>query len=65
MTLCPQPVDPVRSFIWVFQYQPLASSLLTQPSRYENVENNLQADEKGLQDMGQVVVWVIHLYLLH
>ena len=25
--------------------------------------SNLIADEKGLRDLGQVVVWIIHLYL--
>ena len=41
--------------------------IITLTSRYKRVESNLVADEKGPQDRGQVVVWVIHLkssYLL-
>ena len=55
--------DPVTTSNWVFQYQPIASEILTQPSRYKTAESNLLADEKGPQHWIQLVVWVIHLYL--
>ena len=45
----------------VFEYQPLGSEILTQPSQYKRAENILLADENGPQDEGHVVVWVIHL----
>ncbi len=56
---------PVPTFNWGLEYQPIESYILTQPSRSKRAESNLLADEKGPQDRGQVVVWVIHLYLLH
>ena len=46
--LCPQGGDPVQTFNWVFEYQPIALEILTQPSRYKRAEINLIADKKGL-----------------
>ena len=37
------------NFNWVLENQPIASVILTQPSRHKRVESNLLADEKGLQ----------------
>ena len=34
------------TFNWVFEYQPIESEILTQPSVYKRAENNLLADEK-------------------
>ena len=42
-------------------YQPTASGILTQSSRYKRAENNLLVDEKGPQYFIQIVVWVMHL----
>ena len=49
ITVCPHPVDHVPTFNWVFEYQPIVSETLTQPSPYKRKENNLLADEKGPQ----------------
>ena len=32
-------------------------------SPYKRTESNLLAEEKGLHNLGQVVVWIIHLCL--
>ena len=53
------PCDPVPTFIWVFEYQPIALEILTQPSRYKRAESDLLADKTGPYHLGQV----IHLYL--
>ena len=45
-------VDPVPTFNWVFGYQPIASQILTQPSRYKGAESNLLAAGKGPQLSG-------------
>ena len=60
--LCLRFGDPVQTLNWVFEYQPIALKILTQPSRYKRTESNLLADEIGPPDRGQVVDWVIHLY---
>ena len=39
-----------------FQYQPIVSEILTQPSRYKGEESNLPADEKAPLYLVQVVV---------
>ena len=62
---CSRGRDIVSTFNYVFEYQPIASEILTQPSRYKRAESNLLADEKGPQDRGQVAAFVKHLYLLH
>ena len=51
----------VPTFHWFFEYQPIASVILTQPSRYKRAESNLQADEKGPQHWIQVFVYTILL----
>ena len=50
--------DPVPTFNWVFENQPIASKILTQPSRYKRAESKLLSDEKGLQqgDPGSCLV---------
>ena len=35
------------TFYCVFENQPIASEISTQPSRYKRAENNFLADEKG------------------
>ena len=40
------PVDPVPTFNWVFEYPPIKSKILTQPSRCKRAESNLLVDEK-------------------
>ena len=52
------------TFNWVFEYQPIASDMITQPSCFKMADRNLLADEKGPHYMGQVVVWFIHLLLI-
>ena len=47
--------------LWL--YQQSASEILTLSSRYKREKSNLLADEIGLHYLGQVVVWVMHLYL--
>ena len=47
MTVSPHPKGPVPTFIQALENQPLASGILTQPSRYKRVESNLLVDEKG------------------
>ena len=56
-------MNPVPSFNWVFEYQPIASEISTQPSRYNRAESNLLADEKDPHHLEKVVVWVIYLFL--
>ena len=46
-----------------YEYQPIASEILTQLSRYKRAEGNLLADEKDLHHLGQAVVWVKHIFL--
>ena len=55
--------DPVPTFNCVFEYQPIASEILKQPSRYKSAKSNLLADEKGPHHWNQVVFLAIHLYL--
>ena len=44
-------MDPLPTFNWVFEYQPIASGILTQPSSlYKRAETNLLSDEKGPQN---------------
>ena len=40
------PVDPVPTFNWFFEYQPIESEILTLPGRYKTVESKQSADEK-------------------
>ena len=61
MTVCPRGGDPLPTFNWIFEYQPIASEILTQPSRYKRAESNLLADEKGPWKRGAGCL-VIHLY---
>ena len=37
------------TFKWVFENQPIASGILTQPRRYKRAESNLLEDKKGPQ----------------
>ena len=39
----------VTTFNWVFEYQLIATEILTQPSRYNRAKSNLLADGKGLR----------------
>ena len=54
------------TFNWVFEYQPIASETLTQPSCYNRAENNLLADEKGPHDQepGRCLVYTLGIQLL-
>ena len=61
--VCPLSKDPVPTFNWVFENQPKASGILTQPSRYKRAESNLLADEKGPQQGDPGSCLVIHPYL--
>ena len=45
---------PCADFQFDFKYQPIASA--------KRAESNYLADEKGPHHLGQVVVWVNHLY---
>ena len=62
--VCPHPVDPVTTFKWVFVNQPIALLISTQPSHNKRAESNMLADKKGPQHLIQLVVWVIHLFLI-
>ena len=55
MTVSPLFKDPVPTFNWAFENQPIMSGILTQPRRYKRVACNLLADEKGPQ---RVAVWL-------
>ena len=62
--------DHELTFKLVFEYQPIASKIYQQPSRYKRAESNLLADEKVPHHMCQVVVRgkhiqhiLIHLFL--
>ena len=48
--------DPVSTFNWVLNYQPIVSEILTQPSRYKRAERNLLAGEKGSHLWNKLVV---------
>ncbi len=54
---------PCADFHWVLEKQPIASGILTHPSRYKRAENNLLADIKGPQQGDAGSCLVIHLYL--
>ncbi len=41
VAVLPHPMDLVTTFNWVFKYQPIASEILTQPSRFKRAESNL------------------------
>ena len=58
----PLPKDPMSTFNWIFENQPIASVILTQQSRYNLAESNLLADEKVLQLRVPKRCLVIHLY---
>ena len=53
----------MSTFNWVFEYQPIASQILTQPSRYKRAESNLFSYEKDLQHLNQVDIWILYTYL--
>ena len=42
----------MQTFNRIFENQPNASRILTQPSHYKGAESNLLEDEKGLQQEG-------------
>ena len=48
------------TFNWVFKNQPIASRILTQPSRYKRAKSNLLADEKGPEQRDPGSCLVIH-----
>ena len=54
------------TFDCVYENQPIAFRILTQPSGYNRAESNLLADEKGSQQgdpCSYVVVWLyIYIY---
>ena len=54
-------MDPVLTFNWFFEYQPIASEILTQPSRYKEAESNLIADKKGHCTYLDCISILIHL----
>ena len=59
--VCPISENHVLTFIWVFKNLPIASEILTQPSRYKIAERNLLADGKGPQKSDTGSCLVIHL----
>ena len=46
ITVCPHYMDPVLTFNWDFEYQSIASEILTKESRYNRAESNLLVDKK-------------------
>ncbi len=54
-------MDPLPTYNGVFEYQPVTSEILTQPSRYNRGENNLLADENGPQNTEMDYI-SIHLF---
>ena len=57
-------MDPFPTINWFFEYKPIVSGILTQPSRYKGAESNLLEDEKGAWKRGQVVVW-LYIYTIN
>ena len=55
-------MDPVATFNWVFENQPMASEILTQLSRYKRAEINFIADEKSPYHGDPGSYLVMHLY---
>ena len=53
--------NPEPTFNCVFEYQPIASEILIQPSRYKWAESNLIADEKGPCTYLDCISILIHL----
>ena len=53
------------TFNLVFEYQLIVSEILTHLSRQKRAEGNSLSDEKGPQDLGQVVAWVINHLVLY
>ena len=51
------------TFNSVFEFRPIASKILTLPSRYKRAESNFLVDKKDPCQRDQVVFWVISLYL--
>ena len=47
MIVSSEPEEPVPTFNWGFENQPIAAGITTQPSCYKRAECNLLADEKG------------------
>ena len=58
------PRRPCTDFNWVFEYQPIASEILHQQSRYKKAERKLLADEKEPKHWILVVISVIYIYRL-
>ena len=53
--------DPIPTFNLVFENQPIAWGILTQPSRYKKSRKHLLADEKGPQQRDPGSCLVIYL----
>ena len=54
----------MSTFNWVFENQPTASGILTQPRRCKREESNFLADEKGTKQGDPDSCLVIHLYYI-
>ncbi len=67
MSPLPTPLTLYRiSIIWVFEYQPIASYVLTQPSHYKRAETNLLADKKvpkiGAMQLSRLYIYTYYIY---
>ena len=58
------PCGPCTDFQLVFECQPIALGILTQPNRYKRAESNLLADEKGLNNSLCYTSIFIDLFIL-
>ena len=58
-------MEPVLTFNWVRENQPIETGIFTQPSGYKRVDRNLVADERGpLQEYpGSCLVIDLYLYI--
>ena len=61
ISACLHPKDPVSTFNWVFENQPIGSGISRQQCHYKRAESNLQADEKDPQQGIQVIV-LLYIY---
>ena len=55
-------IDGVNSNL-VYEFQPIASEILRQLSRYKGTESNLLADEKDHYHLGKGVGLIIYLFI--
>ena len=58
-----QPRGPCPDYYWVFEYQLIASGILTQLSRYNRAKKQFASRRKGPQHWIQLVILIIYLYI--